>query len=508
LPTEDELLSLVDYTISSPSINSTLFPLSPSYNFWSSSAFVPNPAIAWYVVFEDGSADAYLQSNDYHVRLVRQGQTLGTFALTLSGTGNGSGSITSPSGINCASAAGSTSGTCFYNLVSIAAVTITATPATGNTFTGWSGACSGTSTTCTLTMDAAKNVTATFTQNTYAITTSASPSAGGTVICTANPVNYNGTSTCTATPAAGYSFSAWSGDCTGATCVLNNVVSTKNVTASFTQNTYAITTSASPVAGGTASCAPNPVNHGSSSTCTATPATGYNFTGWSGDCTGSASCAPSNITAPTSVTATFLADSTTRLTASPGSPLVWTAGQITTLTAQVSGVAGMPTGNVVFKEGTNTLGTIPLTNGVASYIAGIFSLGTHPLTARYEGSAAYRYSDASLSYRVTRTIDTTLSVKTTPNQTQPGESVPVTVIITPLSNGGTLSGVVQVSSDGQTCSITLPATSCTLVFASKGAKRLAADYSGNSLYSASTGSGTHFVGKRTSLTPILMLLLD
>ena len=416
---------------------------------------------------------------------------LSTYAITATANPVGGGTVScTPNPVN----SGNTS-------------TCTATPATGYTFSAWSGDCTGA--TCVLNnVVSTKNVTATFTQNTYAITTTSSPTAGGTVICTANPVNYNGTSTCTATPATGYSFSAWSGDCTGATCVLSNVVSTKNVTATFTQNTYAITTTASPSAGGTASCAPNPVNHGSSSTCTATPATGYNFTGWSGDCTGSASCAPSNITAPTSVTATFLADSTTRLTASPGSPLVWTAGQITTLTAQVSGVAGMPTGNVVFKEGTNTLGTIPLTNGVASYIAGIFSLGTHPLTARYEGSAAYRYSDASLSYRVTRTIDTTLSVKTTPNQTQPGESVPVTVIITPLSNGGTLSGVVQVSSDGQTCSITLPATSCTLVFASKGAKRLAADYSGNSLYSASTGSGTHFVGKRTSLTPILMLLLD
>jgi hypothetical protein len=41
-------------------------------------------------------------------------------------------------------------------------VTLTATPATGSTFAGWSGACSGTGT-CTVTMDANKTVTATFT---------------------------------------------------------------------------------------------------------------------------------------------------------------------------------------------------------------------------------------------------------------------------------------------------------------------------------------------------------
>jgi hypothetical protein len=40
-------------------------------------------------------------------------------------------------------------------------VTLTATPATGSTFTGWSGACTGTGT-CAVTMDAAKNLAATF----------------------------------------------------------------------------------------------------------------------------------------------------------------------------------------------------------------------------------------------------------------------------------------------------------------------------------------------------------
>jgi hypothetical protein len=114
-----------------------------------------------------------------------------------------------------------------------------------------------------------------------------------------------------------------------------------------------------------------------------------------------------------------------------------------------------------------------------------------------------------LSYRVASTIDTTLAVTTTPNPSQPGQSVPVSVSVTPLGNVvETMSGTVDVSGGGQTCRITLPAASCPLVFASKGAKRLTATYSGNSFYTASTGSATHYVGQRTSLTPILMLLLD
>jgi len=52
-------------------------------------------------------------------------------------------------------------------------------------------------------------------------------------------------------------------------------------------------------------CTPNPVSHGSGSTCTATPNTGYTFSAFSGACTG-ASCTLTNVTAAKSVTATFL----------------------------------------------------------------------------------------------------------------------------------------------------------------------------------------------------------
>ncbi|MBK6569521.1 InlB B-repeat-containing protein [Candidatus Aalborgicola defluviihabitans] len=181
--------------------------------------------------------------------------------------------------------------------------TCTATANLGYTFTGFSGACTGA--TCVLSnVTSAQSVTANFTLNTYAITTMASPLAGGSVSCTPNPVTYGGNSTCTATANAGYTFSAFSGACTGVTCVLSNVTSAQSVTATFTLNTYAITTTASPLAGGSVSCTPNPVPHGSSSTCTATANPNYTFTAFSGACTG-ASCVLSNVTSVQSVTATF-----------------------------------------------------------------------------------------------------------------------------------------------------------------------------------------------------------
>lgn len=77
------------------------------------------------------------------------------------------------------------------------------------------------------------------------------------------------------------------------------VTNTANVT------TYAITVTANPTAGGTVSCTPNPVDHGGTSNCTATPNAGYTFANWSGDCTGSGDCTLGNVTAPKTVTANF-----------------------------------------------------------------------------------------------------------------------------------------------------------------------------------------------------------
>jgi phospholipase C len=80
----------------------------------------------------------------------------GSIVVTLAGTG--SGTVTSnPAGINCGT-------TCSANFTPGASVQLTATPASGSTFAGWSGACSGTGL-CHLTMSVtAQTVTATFNQ--------------------------------------------------------------------------------------------------------------------------------------------------------------------------------------------------------------------------------------------------------------------------------------------------------------------------------------------------------
>ena len=74
--------------------------------------------------------------------------------VTLAGTKKGS-VTSSPAGINCGT-------TCVARFFKPQVVTLTEHPVTGHKFTGWSGACTGKTTTCKVTMTAAKSVTATF----------------------------------------------------------------------------------------------------------------------------------------------------------------------------------------------------------------------------------------------------------------------------------------------------------------------------------------------------------
>ena len=111
----------------------------------------------------------------------------GTGPYTLSVTKNGSGTVNSnPSGIDCGA-------TCSAPYTSGTNVTLTASPAANSTFANWSGDCSGTSPTCTVTMSAAKNVTANFSASTTTTpqTTTTTPQAATAsgVACSLTPGN-------------------------------------------------------------------------------------------------------------------------------------------------------------------------------------------------------------------------------------------------------------------------------------------------------------------------------
>ncbi|OQW92773.1 MAG: hypothetical protein BWK78_00620, partial [Thiotrichaceae bacterium IS1] len=160
---------------------------------------------------------------------------------------------TSLGSINCGSG-----GVCSQQLTPNASVTLTATPAPGYSFNGWSGACTNTTRACTISMTSAKTVTATFTEMPkYRLSVTVSPNtSSGKVTSSFGGLNCgNDSSVCnvnlggdvklTAIPSPGYSFKEWSGGvCTGtATTCMVNMNAPKSVTATFFASSYQLSLS-------------------------------------------------------------------------------------------------------------------------------------------------------------------------------------------------------------------------------------------------------------------------
>ncbi|MGB2683237.1 MAG: hypothetical protein WBE39_18240, partial [Candidatus Competibacter sp.] len=209
----------------------------------------------------------------------------------------------SPAGINCGA-------DCSESYAGGTSVTLTAVPAAGSTFAGWSGACTGTAA-CVVSMSAAKSVTATFKPQTtsakYSLTVTKAGSGAGTVA--SNPAGINCGSACsygfaggtnvilTATPASGSVFAGWSGACTGTGTCTVPMSAAKTVKATFNKtqtnsNTYSfkvvlsgsgtVTSSPAGINCGTVCSAAFPM--GTKVTLKAVPATGYMFAGSNINC--------------------------------------------------------------------------------------------------------------------------------------------------------------------------------------------------------------------------------
>ena len=162
---------------------------------------------------------------------------VGVSSVTVARTGTGSGTVTGGK-INCG-------GTCTTPLAIGTAVTLAAKASSNSTFTGWTGDCVGTQSTCTFNISAENNVTANFDLaaaggggggGTSSFKISISKNGSGTV--TTNPATQSFASgtvvTLTATPAAGQPWIGWAGACAGLspTCTLT-MDANKSVTANF-----------------------------------------------------------------------------------------------------------------------------------------------------------------------------------------------------------------------------------------------------------------------------------
>lgn len=165
-------------------------------------------------------------------------------------------------------------------------VTLVATPSAGYAFTNWTegGAQVSTSASYTFMASANRTLVANFTATpTYAVATSAFPVTAGTTTGDGNIVS-GASATVVATANAGYAFSKWT---VGGAQVSTSASYTFTVTASKTLiavfvptgSAATITTSASPIAGGSTSGSGSYAT-GDSATVLATPNAGYTFSKW------------------------------------------------------------------------------------------------------------------------------------------------------------------------------------------------------------------------------------
>ena len=253
--------------------------------------------------------------------------TVGGQTYTLTAIDSGQGTITSKDGqINC----NYNVGTCSANYNIGAVATLSESPAAGWTFSSWGGACTG-SGSCSVTMNSTQWVSATFTQNSSTYTLTVTDSGQGTVTSNVGGINcVNGTGTCSATysggtsvvlsasPAANWSFSGWSGSsCSGTGTCTVAMNGNQNVTATFSQNASRYNLTVVDAGQGTITSTDTLIDcvnnvgictesypSGSIVTLNASAPAGWAFSGWSGFCTGTGSCLVA-MTAARTVTASF-----------------------------------------------------------------------------------------------------------------------------------------------------------------------------------------------------------
>lgn len=165
----------------------------------------------------------------------------GSHNLVVTRSGTGTGTVTSsPAGINCGA-------DCEEAYPEGTIVNLTAAASGSSQFIGWTGACTGAASTCTVTINAATTVDARFDVPRFTLTVARGGNGTGTVVTATSSSGINCGADCTedydvgtmvtlvANPAPDNAFGGWMGDCTATTgpCIVT-MSQARNVTARFT----------------------------------------------------------------------------------------------------------------------------------------------------------------------------------------------------------------------------------------------------------------------------------
>lgn len=220
-------------------------------------------------------------------------------------------------------------------------------------------------------------------------------------------------------------------------------------------------------------------------TTTSLPAGSHNITSVYNGSTGYSGSTSSILTQVVTAPIT----STTTSVASSLNPSV--SGQSVTFTATVTAASGTPTGTVTFFDGTTNLVAITLSGNTATFTSSAFSVGSHNITAVYNGNANYSSSTSTILIQVVTApiVATTTSVTTSLNPSIVGQSVMFTATVnastgTPTGTVTFFDGIISLGT-GTLSANTATFTTAALV---AGSHNITAVYNANSNYSSSTST--------------------
>lgn len=186
--------------------------------------------------------------------------------------------------------------------------------------------------------------------------------------------------------------------------------------------------------------------------------------------------------------------STTKLTSSIN-PSVYQ--QSVTFTATVSSSGNVtPIGIVAFKDGTNSLASVSLVNGSASFTTSTLSGGTHSMSAVYSGDGNNQASTGTFSQTVNPAASST-TVASSPNPSTYGQVVTLTAAVTAVPPAsGTPTGTVTFNQNSTALGSTTLSNgtgSISVTNLAVGTDSLTAVYSGDTNFLGSTSALLHQV---------------
>jgi hypothetical protein len=160
---------------------------------------------------------------------------------------------------------------------------------------------------------------------------------------------------------------------------------------------------------------------------------------------------------PTDTTDYTTSIATVTLTVVPGTPVVtltaspnpaFLANPVT-FTATIASFSTVPTGTVVFYDGSTQLGTGTVTAGAATFTTSALTIGPHSISAAYSGDSSYNPATSNALSQILQDFTLTLvGGATTGSAIAPMEgSASYQLVITPLG-GATLPGAVSLSVTG------------------------------------------------------------